>query len=171
MVDVLVGTEESRAKQLEDRRARLLQCIETGQIGFVSTLIYTPQGTKKLSADFERISKHVLGVFKDDKRGYEVVEGKIDERGEYLVVDCSSEDGFKNVGSVADNMAAFLYNKLNQSGRVWSRDLITYTGPAPVPSEAPDTRNLEKKRSYTEKLQLLRTDPTRVTPLLFSERT
>lgn len=165
MVDVLVGAEESEAKQLEDRKARLLECIATGKIGFVSTLIYTLEGTKSLQpADFGRIAENVVGVFRDDKRGFE------DEGRDYLVVDCRGEDGFMKVRYVADSMARFLYHQVDRKGgRIWPGSWISSAAPASLPSGSSDTRSLTESKSHDEKSQLLRANPTRVTPLVFSK--
>jgi len=161
-VDNLVGAEESKAKQLEERRAQLLQCIKSGQIGFVSTVIYTIGGPKSLQpADFGNISEHVIGVLKDCRRGFEEKEKY------YLVVRLC-----KNVPFVAKNMADFLYHKLDSKDeKVWPGSWIPFVIPFPIPALAgEDERKKLKKLLPSQIFRLLKKDPTRFTPLLFSER-
>lgn len=144
MVDVPPGAEESRTRELEARRERFLQCIRADQIGLVSRMIFTLQGTKELEeVDFEKISVHVLGVFQDDKNGAEK-EGR-----KYLVVDCGGQEGSNATSIVRRDMAAFLFHKLGRGGKVWPDNWVSSVS------------------SVAEKIQLLKANPDRFTPLLF----
>lgn len=182
MVDTLVGAEESRAKQLENHTEQLLRCIESDQIALLSTSIYTLQGPKQLEAtDFRKISKYVLGSFKDDQRGFErvvdeVIDGKtvkIDERKVYLVIDCSDPG---NLNSAADSMAAYLYYKPDprvkdekKGERVWPGSWIPRITPALIPESADEKEVVKIKARLSFKVfELLKADPSRVELLLYT---
>ncbi|GEM_PF-4895157 len=164
MIDIPPGAEESRAGQLEARKEALLQCIETYQIAFILTSIYTMSGVKKLEeADFGRVSGAVLGSFQDDKRGFE-------ENGrDYLVVDCRGEEGANNALPVRDKMAAILHEQLrSKDEKVWSGTRIPFVVPVPIPESVDEKERIKLQERTSFKMhKLLQADPTRVTLLPF----
>lgn len=172
MIDIPSGVEESRAKQLEAQKARLSQCTETGKVGFVFTEMYSPngliklQGPKKLQGpsklpqsnfdeDFGRISDEIIGIL------------PVDDMTGYLIVDCSGKEGSKTPRLVANDMAKILNDRENKSyGKPWSGAYFSSYCPAPM-SEESDERILGEATLHTRKLQSLRDNQTRVTPLPF----
>ncbi|MCR4306288.1 MAG: hypothetical protein NUV73_04365 [Candidatus Daviesbacteria bacterium] len=163
MVDTMPGLEESRALQEVARKEQIKECIESGQIAIILSSIYTMNGRKNFGEDdFGRISNAVLGSFQDDKRGSEA-EGRV-----YLIVDCRGKEGVENALPVRNKMADLLYQKLgSRDEKPWNGTWIPYFIPSPIPESAgeEEIKKLKGRISY-KILQLLKTDPGRVKPVI-----
>ncbi len=165
IVERVAGVEESRAGQEAARKEQLEACMQSGEIGFVSPVIY-PYPASKIhiggastleETDLGNISPEVLGIFNDGKR-------------DQLVVDCSGKEGYQTPRLVASRVAAILGGKEpNGNGDNWRGSFIVSLCPAPKLPEETDIRILGENPQHAAKLELIKNNPACVTILTFSK--